>query len=679
MSDTQPNGKRDQSNVTLGVQGRRALIMDIVRRAFPNGTNPVLATTEDHKSSPVSGVDASALWKSPPDWPPDLFGISAFLLERSGLYQYFTPGADAEREQIAPMRITPARREELNKAVQDWKSSRRAPEFVATQWSVLTQEGEKSPLQTVVSKRKPFPVWARAALEMLIVSDEVCESVGFVVIDENKSTQAYDGPELNGADKENIIVNHEINLENGAMGINYFAAAIAKLEAMRAKQANRHGGSELYSGREEKYANASKSERHVLLKHHNYSISSMVSLDMFAVQPKCRTAQIGATMRTFSRNLTLLPPPSRMKASWSLIPRGMEQKNAPEALNLLLIPFPYKIDRDYFDATSCGDDEASWGWFEVRQKWLGKDAGAFANAINALFKKAKKFKSSSKSMEVHGVLFPEYSMNWEHQIAVADLLAKKQKSLEFIVSGSSSNCEGEIGNFVLNSFVYSRDEEAAIHHNSRGKHHRWRIDGGQSQIYDLDSILGCEKFWWERIDLQNREIHSVVFRPNSCFTSLICEDLARSDPCHESIRSVGANLVFCLLMDNVQVPVRWPARYAAALTDDPGTSVLTFTSRALIELANRKLWQKPRKGIEIGWDVAMWRDPTSSEIRTLACPPNHHAILLELEARSVPEYTYDGRKRDSSITWVYKRHTSFGLDSDDPHCRALGADISNDR
>ena len=70
-----------------------------------------------------------------------------------------------------------------------------------------------------------------------------------------------------------------------------------------------------------------------------------------------------------------------------------------------------------------------------------------------------------------------------------------------------------------------------------------------------------------------------TFRRKSIFSALICEDLARSEPCHSAVRSVGPNLVFVLLMDGPQIASRWSARYATSLADDPGSAVLTLTSR----------------------------------------------------------------------------------------------------
>ena len=58
---------------------------------------------------------------------------------------------------------------------------------------------------------------------------------------------------------------------------------------------------------------------------------------------------------------------------------------------------------------------------------------------------------------------------------------------------------------------------------------------------------------------------------------------AEPEPAAELIRAVGPNLLIALLMDGPQLSNRWPARYAAVLAEDPGTSVLTLTSLGMAE------------------------------------------------------------------------------------------------
>jgi len=134
---------------------------------------------------------------------------------------------------------------------------------------------------------------------------------------------------------------------------------------------------------------------------------------------------------------------------------------------------------------------------------------------------------------------------------------------------------------------------------------------------------------------------------------MICEDLARSDPCHEVLRAIGPNLVFVLLMDGPQLPVRWSARYATGLSDDPGSSVLTFTSRGLLARSNDVLERMTvlERGTRApNWTIALWKDAQNSAY-PIECPPNSQAVLLKLRGQRSYEATLDGRQDDSGFTW----------------------------
>ena len=145
---------------------------------------------------------------------------------------------------------------------------------------------------------------------------------------------------------------------------------------------------------------------------------------------------------------------------------------------------------------------------------------------------------------------------------------------------------------------------------------------------------------------------------------MICEDLARSDPCHEVLRSIGCNLVIALLMDGPQLPTRWPARYATNLADDPGSSVLTLSSRALIERSNN--------GREhADWTVALWKDDRGKTTK-IGCPPDKHGVVLMLNAERVTEMSLDGRANDDAYAWRLRADPRpIALDADDRHARSV--------
>ncbi|OWK24506.1 hypothetical protein AJ87_21415 [Rhizobium yanglingense] len=128
----------------------------------------------------------------------------------------------------------------------------------------------------------------------------------------------------------------------------------------------------------------------------------------------------------------------------------------------------------------------------------------------------------------------------------------EEPGLEFAITGSSSNCDGENGNFVLTAVWHvdkstSKPVDDRYLLTSRRKHHRWKLSPSQIDDYDLDAILPSVKdgnSWWEKHTIAQREIHFFHFRRTSVLTSMICEDLARSDPCHDILRAIGPNLLF---------------------------------------------------------------------------------------------------------------------------------------
>ena len=99
-------------------------------------------------------------------------------------------------------------------------------------------------------------------------------------------------------------------------------------------------------------------------------------------------------------------------------------------------------------------------------------------------------------------------------------------------------------------------------------------------------------------------------------------------------------------MDGPQVPERWPARYATVLADDPGSSVLTFTSLALIERANRTGRKDGSRS------VALWKEDTGRTV-AIPCPDGHHGVVLTLSGYRTTEATFDGRQNRDGRAWRF--------------------------
>jgi hypothetical protein len=98
---------------------------------------------------------------------------------------------------------------------------------------------------------------------------------------------------------------------------------------------------------------------------------------------------------------------------------------------------------------------------------------------------------------------------------------------------------------------------------------------------------------------------------------------------------MGPSLVIAVLMDGPQLDRRWPGRYAGALADDPGCSVLTLTSLGMMERSVLPGESEPRQ-------IALWKD-ASGQARELSLPRGAHALVLSLDAAREERWSLDGR------------------------------------
>ncbi|GEO80206.1 hypothetical protein [Pararhodospirillum oryzae] len=277
---------------------------------------------------------------------------------------------------------------------------------------------------------------------------------------------------------------------------------------------------------------------------------------------------------------------------------------------------------------------------------------------------------------IHGIIFPEYALDWESYQELVHTLSKTCPKLEFIVAGASENCGSAPGNFAF-STVFTHKEgqngDGSVRYGistSRSKHHRWRLDEGQISTYALASALDPRYVWWEDIPLSKREVHVNVFRDTSTFAAMICEDLARVDPCHPILRAMAPSLVFVLLMDGPQIPERWSARYATALAEDPGSSVLTLTSAALMRRSNQT--RSPSR--PENWSIALWRDDSGRSV-PIVCDDKSHGVVLTLSGYRTTEVSLDGRANPLARAWRYHGHQPVRVD---PKAPALDVDEGDD-
>lgn len=547
-----------------------------------------------------------------PSFPPDLFAIAALLLQVGGAYHYFVPRGARDAWSEACVCIEDADLQNWQRIGKSWaKQYPELPSEIQPLWKELWKS-RKEPVFKEPEAGKPAPSWWKVCWALMAIADEACENVGYIHVDDKQS-------DWHGSW---VALTVDYCLRNSSDGI-------------------------------------TPSDRHRRVDRQIASICLMADRDVVCVQPKSHTPEVGCTPRTLAHNLALLPPRGEMRAHWQRPPQYMLPESRTD-LRLLLIPYPFELDAEWFQGEKViSEDEVRrsgrakpWGWFTLDQHWLPRNPQSVVRMVDLLLDQAR-----AKSGSINGVVFPEYALDWKSYKAVADNLRDKHPDVEFFVAGSSDNCAGEKGNFALSSHFFDETKNdqstrmAAT--TSRAKHHRWRLDSHQLISYDLTKALDPRYLWWEKIVLQQREIHVKVIRSASVFTTMICEDLARSDPCHEVLRAIGPNLVFVLLMDGPQIPIRWSARYATALSDDPGSSVLTFTSRGLISRSNAALerMSPEEKGSrDPSWAVGLWKDATGTA-QMVHCPPGDHGVVISLHGDPLFEATLDARQNSDASRW----------------------------
>jgi hypothetical protein len=405
--------------------------------------------------------------------------------------------------------------------------------------------------------------------------------------------------------------------------------------------------------------------QHALLLHrrpHNKlpyiprSLCKMVPPDEVCVQPKTKTPQAGCTLRSFSHHLALLRSAQEVTTTWA-IPTGLERAgpDGPTArpLNLLVVPFPFRIDGSCFSPRGqvfaeygpSGEERArkKWRFFAMEQRWLQRKTGK----AKVTAKDLKDFllplieEAGREVTGVDAVILPELALDLRRAKQVARFLYQ-ETNLEFFISGVVDQRSG-IRNSVYGS-IFSRARRSSWEW-TQSKHHRWKLEDSQICRYHLGERLHCKDDWWEEIDIDDRQCGFWVYRPGASLVTLVCEDLARIDPVQQVIRSVGPNLVIPLLMDGPQRGDRWSARYATVLADDPGSAVLSITSLGLIKRSVMPGEAEPS-------EIALWKGG-EGRVKVLKLPKDRHALLVTLATESETQYTLDGRSDEGQTRTLY--------------------------
>lgn len=610
------------------------LVGELIQEVFPDGTNVESAVSA--RGSTQGSDDSFSPWLGAPGFAADIFAFCAHVIGHTGAMGYFKLGKPTSNVKSgANSKITIGVDDTLLKAAheaaREWQTGGKPPEFVQEQWEIILKAWGSRASVTLLrgAKNKQGKLvtrdWWAAIFVLLIASDEASEGLGHFIFDEHGVGNL---PDASTARK----LFHKDGLHNKIPDI----------------------GSTMY-----RLTNNAWRVDDVGNKHAKMSLPSLgvaANPSVISVQPKGRVTAVGCSVRNLSRNLAAVGPLGSVRCNWQQLSRPA-QGEKPSQINLLLIPMPYEIRGSDFRKT--GNES-----FGITQRWLGKSAPKiddFAESIAALVRKGM------EDSDIHGILLPEYALNYKsiEKVVPAIFKASNNKAM-FIVTGSSMNCENEPGNIVMTHIwegVCCREqgtEEAPLDQKfrefSQRKHQRWRLEEGQIGTYGLGSRLDPSKTWWEDHDIGRRELHFFQIAEDTVFTSLICEDLARNDPCHDIIRAIAPNLVFALLMDGPQLATRWPARFAGSLADDPGCTVLTFTSYGLIERSN---FQFPEGGKTA---VGLLRD-SAGQTTEIALPKGKDAVIVSLQSKRAKDKTMDDRETKHASKWkfVSQQPISIGL------------------
>ena len=358
------------------------------------------------------------------------------------------------------------------------------------------------------------------------------------------------------------------------------------------------------------------------------TLSANLSIGHLRVLPKQHSPRGGLTLRSLTHHLALHVG-SEVMPFWYTIPHVTPN----ESVNLLIAPWPLKLRPSQFRAAKGALDNMPEG-FGFAEFKLDDDPEQVTSWLRALMEEA-----TATAGRVNGVVFPEAALSMREYEQVRSLVLARDAFLIAGVMRPPKRRKEPCSNLIM---FDARHGIGVDTHIEQSKHHRWRLDRPQIEMYGLGGTLDPAKDWWEHIALGPREVHFVSLNEQLSLCCLVCEDLARQDPVAELVRSVGPNLVVALLMDAPQLGVRWPARYATVLADDPGSSVLTVTSAGMVDLT------RPPRSARASRSVGLWKDARSDFVE-LELPQGASGLVLSLCTEIVEEWTADGRT-DKGVT-----------------------------
>lgn len=357
-------------------------------------------------------------------------------------------------------------------------------------------------------------------------------------------------------------------------------------------------------------------------------------VDRVAQLPKTRTTPVGMTHRSLSRYSCTTT--DAVPAVWHRIPlRRLGHGPTARHANVLLLPWPLSLPSVDFrpvEGSIRRPEREPFGFFRYTPSER-VDLDLVDAVLNAALAEVDR---------VDVVILPEGCLEEQDVDGLESVLARRGVSL--LVSGLRID-PAEPGQLPSNGVHIGALLGDRWWHYRQRKHHRWFLDGGQIEQYNLAGALHPSVRWWEEMEIPQRAVHVLELGGGITCTAVVCEDLARLDGVAELLREVGPTLVVTLLLDGPQLASRWTARYAGVLADDPGSAVLTLTAYGMATRSRPR--GRPPSGV-----IAMWKDPTRG-VREISLDSGSHGVLLTAVHGRAPRYAADGRAPADDATDLF--------------------------
>ncbi|MFN1616832.1 hypothetical protein [Vibrio rotiferianus] len=345
---------------------------------------------------------------------------------------------------------------------------------------------------------------------------------------------------------------------------------------------------------------------------------------------KSSVPQTGLTMNNVTHNLTVIKPTVKPHIVSN---RAKSHGFNKSSYNILFLPWPQTVSSSSFKIAKNDpemDMNGYFGFFDYKPK-KSIDTKLFLAALK---------QGINRAGQIDLIVLPECAMsNQTFEEICNDLSHIFKEHAPSLLSGVYGE---EPDGYGINSAKLAFVNELGTYQiEEQRKHHRWFLDQSQIRNYNLANALDPGRKWWEKIKIGRRRLLTVHSNKQVTLCPLICEDLARQEPVAQAVRSVGANLVVSLLLDGPQLSFRWSGKYAAVLSDDPGSSVLSVTALGMTQRATGL-------GHDPSSDVALWSEPGKSAT-TLNLKDDHDGLVLELTISPEQQWTIDGRLEEKSV------------------------------